>query len=145
MTTVTDISRLPAWFKLLLAIAGILLMLTAIGVIPADPARFHAPRWMLFAAGAAWVAAGVLLSAAEYRATHPARYHFAAGILLTLFFLLAVGAAVYASGSVVGVGPLLIKGAAADKISRIAYGTCAAVFAVLGLGAWRRWWRAARA
>ena len=45
-----DIGTLPVWLKLLLLIAGAVLMLTAADVIPADPARFKTPQWVLFVA-----------------------------------------------------------------------------------------------
>jgi hypothetical protein len=43
--------------------AGLLIVLVAADVIPTDPARFRAPRWVVSAAGLMFVVAGVTLAA----------------------------------------------------------------------------------
>jgi len=142
MNSSGDIRTLPLWLKLLLLIAGAALMLTAADVIPADPARFKTPHWVLFVAGFAFLSVGILAFLAEHRRTHPARYLFMVGALVTSMFLVAAAVSVYASGTVIAIGPILIKGAAADSISRFMYGVGAVILAVIAVAVWLSWFRA---
>src|SRR5713101_8305123 len=144
MTNSTDIGGLSTWLKLVLLFAGAVLMLTAADLIPADASRFRAPHWVVFVAGLAFFAVGIISFLAKHRDTHPARYFFMMGVLMTSLFLVTVAASIYASGSVVAIGPILIKGAVADDIARFGYGLCAATMGVLTFGVWRRWLQAVR-
>lgn len=141
MTNSSDVSALPMWFKLVLLFAGAILMLTGADLIPADPARFHAPHWVVFVAGVAFSSTGAACFLARDRAAHPARYLFAIGILVTCLFLVCVAASIYASGGVIGIGPISIKGAAADEISRFMYGIGALIVGALALAVWSSWYR----
>src|SRR5712692_2203601 len=139
MTNSTDIGGLSTWLKLLLLFAGALLMLTAAGLIPVDASRFHTPHWVVFIAGLAFFTVGIISFLAKHRDTRPARYLFMMGVLMTSLFLVAVAVSIYASGSVIAIGPVLIKGAAADDIARLMYGVSAVIIGMLAFGVWRRW------
>ncbi len=117
-------------------------MLTGANVIPADPARFHTPHWVVFVAGLAFLTVGIMTLQAKHRATYPARYLFATGILMTSLFLVAVAVSMYTSGSVIAIGPVLIKGAVGDDISRAMYGVSAMIVGMLAFVAWRAWFQA---
>lgn len=144
MTNSGDIGALSLWLKLLLVLAGVVLMLTAADVIPADPSRFHTPHWVVFVGGLAFFTVGNMSFLAKHRDTRPARYLFAVGVLMTCLFLVTAGVAMYASGSVIAIGPVFIKGAAGDGIARFVYWTTAALIGMLALGAWRRWLQAVK-
>ena len=144
MTNSGDIGALSVWLKLVLLFAGTLLMLTAAGLIPVDASRFHTPHWVVFAAGLAFLTVGILSFLAKHRDTHPARYLFAVGVLMTSLFLVAAAVSIYASGSVIAIGPVLIKGAAADDISRFMYAVSAVIMGMLAFAAWRGWLQAVK-
>jgi len=137
-----DIGTLPVWLKLLLLIAGAVLMLTAADVIPADPARFKTPQWVVFVAGLAFFVVGILAFLAKQRDIHPARYLFMVAVLVTCLFVVACAVSVYASETVIAIGPLFIKGVAAARVSRVMFGIGAAIMAVITVIVWRSWLRA---
>jgi len=66
------------------------------------------------------------------------------GQRVTGLFLVTLAVSIYASGSVVGIGPILIKGAVADHISRFMYGVCAVIIGMLAIGAGLRWLQAVK-
>lgn len=119
-------------------------MLTAAGFIPVEASRFKTPHWVVFVAGLAFAVVGILSFLAKYRTTHPARYLLAVSLLMTCMFLISVATSLYASGSVVSIGPFVIRGAAADSIARFMYGLTASIMGLLAFFAWRDWFRAAK-
>ena len=133
---------LPIWVRAVLFVGGGMLMLAGADLVPVDPARFHTPHWVVFVAGLAFFSAGVLSLLARHRDERPARYLFAVGILATCLFAVSVAVSIYASGSVIAIGPLLIKGAVADGISRWMYRIGALIVGALALAIWRSWYRA---
>lgn len=137
-----DIGALPTWLKFALLIAGAVLMLTAVGFIPAEASRFKTPHWVVFVAGLAFAVTGILSFFAKYRATHRARYLLAVSLLMTFMFLISVATSLYASGSVVSIGPFVIRGAAAESVARFMYGLTAVIMGTLAFLAWRDWFRA---
>jgi hypothetical protein len=144
MTKTGDIGALSMWLKLLLLIAGAVLMLTAVGLIPADVSQFKSPHWVVFVAGLAFLTVGIISFLAKHRDIHPARYLFMMSVLMTSLFLVTTAVAIYASGSAIAIGPVFIKGPAADHIARFMYGICAVIIGLLAIGAWRRWLQAAK-
>jgi hypothetical protein len=141
MTASGDIAGLPMWLKLVLLFAGIILMLTGADLVPADATRFHTPHWVVFVAGVAFCSVGVVTFLAQHRNAHPARYLFAVGILMTCLFVVSTATSIYASGTAISIGPVFIKGAVADKISRYVYGFGALVVGALVLAVWISWYR----
>lgn len=141
MTSSGEAGGLPKWFKLVLLFVGVILMLTAADLIPADASRFHAPHWVVFVAGLAFSSVGVISFLARHRDVHPARYLFAVGILMTCLFLVSVAVSIYASGTAIAIGPILIKGVVADRISRSMYALGALIVGVLALVVWSSWYR----
>ena len=142
MTNSGDLGALSTWLKLLLILAGAVLMLTAAGLIPADGSRFHTPHWVVFVAGLAFLAVGVMSFLAKRRDERPARYLLAVCVLMTSLFLVTAAVSIYESGSVVAIGPVLIRGPVADDISRFMYGVGAFIIGMLAIGTWRRWLQA---
>lgn len=134
-----DVGTLSIWLKVLLLVAGAVLMLTGADLIPVDPSRFHTPHWVVLVAGLAFSSVGCMSFLANHRDTHPARYLFVVSILMTCLFLVTAAVARYGSGFAIAVGPVFIRGAAGDHIARFMCGTVAVILGVLALGTWRRW------
>lgn len=137
-----DIGTLPIWLKVLLLVAGAVLMLTGADLIPVDPSRFHTPHWVVLVAGLAFSSVGCISFLANHRDTHPARYLFMVSILMTSLFLVTAAVARYGSGFAIAVGPIFIRGAAGDHVARFMCGIVAVILGILALGVWRRWLRA---
>jgi len=114
-------------------------MLTGADLIPVDSSRFHTPHWVVLAAGLAFSSVGCLSFLANHRDTHPARYLFGVGILMTSLFLVTAAVAGYGSGFAIAIGPIFIRGAAGDHIARFMCGAVAVTLGMLALGVWRRW------
>jgi len=133
------IGALSMWLKVLLLVAGAVLMLTGADLIPADPSRFHTPHWVVFVAGLAFLSVGCISFLAKHQDAHPGRYLFMVSILMTSLFLVTAAVAIYGSGFAVAIGPIFIRGAAGDHIARFMCGTAAVTIGVLALGVWRRW------
>lgn len=144
MTTMGDVRNMPMWFKLVLVLAGVILMLTGADLIPADASRFHTPHWVVFVAGLVFCTSGGISFLAQHRDTHPARYLFAVGVLMTCLCLVSVAVSIYVSGSVIAIGPILIKGPVADETSRFMFGVGALIMGILAFWVWRSWFRAMR-
>jgi hypothetical protein len=139
MVDAADIGALPRWLKLLLLVAGAVLMLTGADLIPVDPSRFHTPHWVVLVAGLAFASVGFISFLANHRDRHPARYLFVVGILMTCLFLVTAAVASYGSGFAIAIGPVFIRGAAGDHIARFMCGVAAAILGMLAFGVWRRW------
>jgi len=139
MANSADIGALSVWLKCLLLVAGAVLMLTGADLIPVDPSRFHTPHWVVLVAGLAFSSVGCMSFLANHRDTHPARYLFMVGILLTSLFLVTAAVARYGTGFAIAVGPIFIRGAAGDHLARFTCGAAAVILGMLALGVWRRW------
>jgi len=139
MTNSANIGALSVWLKILFLVAGAVLMLTGADLIPVDPSRFHTPHWVVLVAGLAFSSVWCISSLANHRDTHPARYLFVVGILMTSLFLVTAAVARYGSRFAIAVGPIFIRGAAGDHIARFMCGAVAVILGVLALGVWRRW------
>jgi hypothetical protein len=139
MANPANIGALSVWLKILLLVAGAVLMLTGADLIPVDSSRFHTPHWVVLVAGLAFSSVGCISFLANHRDTHPARYLFGVGILMTSLFLVAAAVAGYGSGFAIAIGPIFIRGAAGDHIARFMCGAVAVTLGMLALGVWRRW------
>jgi hypothetical protein len=136
-----NIGELPIWLKVLLLVAGAVLMLTGADLIPADPTRFRTPHWVVFVAGLAFLSVGCISFLAKHPDVHPARYLLAVSILMSSLCLVTVAVAIYGSGFAVAIGPILIGGVAGDHIARYMCSIAAVILGMLALGVWRCWLR----
>jgi hypothetical protein len=139
MANSANIGALSVWLKILLLVAGAVLMLTGGDLIPVDPSRFHTPHWVVLVAGLAFSSVGCISFLANHRDTHPARYLFMVSTLMTSLFVVTTAVARYGSGFAIAVGPIFIRGAAGDHIARFICGTVAVILGMLAIGVWRRW------
>ena len=143
-----DFDRAPILMKLLFSGAGIALMLLALGLIPIDPARVLAPRWVLFVAGMVFGLIGVLLFIGARRFAHPAAYLFVAAVMCSSFAAIACWVAIGSTGPYTGsatIGPVTLPGTGSSSVlPRILFGLGALLTSSLAALAWVRWWRALR-
>ena len=131
--------------SLALLVAGTALMLSALDLIPIDPARLHAPRWVLFAAGLAVTVVGALLALARRGASQNSpRYLFLVGVLLSAFTAVALWVVFNQEGVTVRIGPFTWRGPGAERFGITMAAIAALVVGAMGAYAWRQWWRALR-
>lgn len=132
----------PAWLPLLLFAAGTAVVLLAVGMIPVEPEKITAPRWVILSAGLMFTLAGVVMRLMPYRHEHPAWYMCTCSLMCTMFFLVGAWAACCAAGVQGSIGPVLLTGPAADWLGRVIFGLGALLLGFLSLYSWRQWWRA---
>lgn len=135
---------IPPWLPLLCVGAGLPIMLVALDIIPIDPSRMSAPRWVLFSAGLTFALAGLVMSLVPLRYDRPALYMFTCSLLCTTFFLVGAWVAMFATGIQGAIGPIILTGPAADLMGRVIFGFGALLLGFLMLYSWRQWWRALR-
>lgn len=134
----------PSWLPILFVGAGIPIILLALDIIPVDPSKVHAPRWVLFSAGLTFALAGLVMRLAPLRYERPARYMFACSLMCTTFFLVGAWVALFATGIQGAIGPILVTGPAADLMGRVIFGFGALLLGFMTVFSWRQWWRALR-
>lgn len=96
----------PAWLPWLLFAAGTVIVLLAIGMIPVEPEKITAPRWVTFSSGLMFTLAGFVMSLIPYRQEHPAWYMFTCSMMCTTLFLVGAWAALGATGVKGSSGPV---------------------------------------
>jgi hypothetical protein len=132
----------PRWLPILFVGAGTLVMMLALDIIPVDPSKVYAPRWVLLSAGLTFALAGLVMSLVPLRHEHPALYMFACSLMCTTFFLVGAWVALFATGIEGTVGPFVFTGPVADLMGRGMFGLGALLQGVLVAYSWRQWWRA---
>jgi hypothetical protein len=143
-----DFDHAPLLMKLVFAGAGVAIMLLAVGVIPADPGKFHAPHWVVFIFGLMFFLVGVLMLIGRHRFLHPAIYMFVAAIMCSALAAVFCWVTLWSTGPFGGgfaIGPIAIRTAQSSDIpARVLFGVVSLIALLLsGLG-WLRWWRALR-
>lgn len=134
----------PPWLPILCIGAGVPVLLLALDIIPLDPSKVHAPRWVLFSAGLMFAFAGLIMSLVPLRFEYPALYMFACSLMCTTFFLVGAWVALFATGIQGAIGPIVVTGPAADLMGRVIFGFGALLLGFLTAFSWRQWWRALR-
>ncbi len=132
----------PAWLPVLLFAAGTAVVLLAIGIIPVEPEKLTAPRWVILSAGLMFTFGGIVMSVMPYRHEHPAWYMLTCSLMTTTFFLVGAWAAFCATGVRGSIGPVPLTGPAAGWLGRAVFGLGALLLGFLSLYSWRQWWRA---
>jgi hypothetical protein len=143
-----DFDHAPLLMKIVFAGAGVAIMLLALGVIPADPGKFHAPHWVVFIFGLMFFLAAVLMLIGQHRFLHPAIYMFVAAIMSSALAAVFCWVTLWSTGPFGGgfaIGPITLRMADSSDIpARVMFGAVALIALVIaGLG-WWRWWRALR-
>ena len=146
--TPRDFDQAPLLMKLVFAAAGLAVMSLAVGLIPADPSRFLAPRWVLFVFGLAFFLAAVLMFIGKHRLLHPALYMFSAAVMSSSLASVFLWVAIWSTGPFKGglaIGPVVVAtGESNDIVPRVLFGVVGALTCFIAALAWYRWWRALR-
>ncbi len=132
----------PLWLPILCIGSGLFIMMAALDVIPVDPNKIYAPRWVVLSAGCMFALCGVILSMIPMRHERPALYMFTCSLLCTAFFSVAAWAACCATGVTGSIGFVTVTGPAADWMGRGLFGLGALLLAYFTVHSWRQWWRA---
>ena len=140
-----DIEDLPALGTLALALAVMILILTATDVIHLDLSELNAPTLLVLGAGFLFFCMGVLAVIAKHRHSFPALYMLVAALMCSTFAGVFTWVALWAKGPISGgfsVGSLALFNSTRDVWARVGFGIGAIVMIVLSVMAWWRWWRA---
>ncbi|MGD8276714.1 MAG: hypothetical protein PVH00_01755 [Gemmatimonadota bacterium] len=122
--------------------AGGFIVAIALDVIHAPPESFHAPRWVVAAAGSVFVLAGILLLAGDGDSGFR---RFMVAVLVTVFALpfdwVAFGPGPREFSGSAGVGGVGVAGRVGELSGRVVFGIGAVVLDLLALFAWIRFLR----
>lgn len=114
---------MPWWFGAMFIAAGAAIMGIGVGWIEVDPAKVHAPPWVLTACGGVFVLGGVMTYASRF---DERVNHFLALIMIGLFASIASwiafgpGERSFSGGA--SVGPVGVGGSGGETAGRIAFG-----------------------
>ena len=143
-----DFDHAPPVMKAAFAFWGLIIMLLGAGVIPANPASFHAPHWVVFAMGMLFFLVAVLMFIGRHRLLHPAVYMAVAATMASSLAAVFCWGAGWFEGPFspfIGVGPVFVNvGSAAGGLSRLIVGALALLAIYISVQGWLRWWRALR-
>ncbi len=122
--------------------AGGFIVALALDVIHAPPESFHAPRWVVAAAGSVFLLAGILLLAGDGDSGFR---RFTVAVLLTIFALpfdwVAFGPGPREFSGSAGVGGVGVAGRVGELSGRIVFGIGAVILDLLALFVWIRFLR----
>lgn len=121
----SEIGDVPMWFRLLFLCGGIFIMLVSLDLIPTDPRKFNAPRWIVFLCGLAFFAAGMLTVMARIKSV--VGYLLVIQIFFVAFGGVAAWIALFGKGSQCAMGPIQFGGWICDSFGR----TLAALGAII--------------
>ena len=123
--------------KALFVTLGVVLMLVAMDVIPADTANVHAPPAILFAAGLAFGCIGAIGFAERRAADHPRAYPLAVALLMTSVAAIAILVTIASHDESLLVGPFVLKGPAVDIFGKLVLTLAALIQSAIAVWCWR--------
>jgi hypothetical protein len=125
-----------AWVGALCALMGLVILFVALGIIPTDESKLHAPHWVVGAAGLMFFLAGVAIltgpppDTPEASRTTWRTFLLGLGIvgaLAAVFNWVAFGPGPRAFGGSVSIPFVSVSGASSERSGRIAFGIAAVV------------------
>ena len=131
-----------AWVGALCALMGLVILLVALRIIPADEAKFHAPHWVVGAAGLMFFLAGLAIltgpppGAPEATRTTWRTFLLGLGIvgaLAAVFNWVAFGPGPRSFGGSVSIPFVSVSGPSSEWSGRIAFGAVAVLIDAFAL------------
>jgi hypothetical protein len=125
-----------AWVGALCALMGLVILFVALGIIPTDESKLHAPHWVVGAAGLMFFLAGIAIltgpppDTPEASRTTWRTFLLGLGIvgaLAAVFNWVAFGPGPRAFGGSVSIPFVSVSGASSERSGRIAFGIAAVV------------------
>ena len=125
-----------AWVGTLFALMGLVILFVALGIIPTDESKLHAPHWVVGAAGLMFFLAGIAIltgpppDTPEASRTTWRTFLLGLGIvgaLAAVFNWVAFGPGPRAFGGSVSIPFVSVSGASSERSGRIAFGIAAVV------------------
>ncbi|HEV3349329.1 MAG TPA: hypothetical protein VHC93_19715 [Methylomirabilota bacterium] len=125
-----------AWVGALCALMGLVILFVALGIIPTDESKLHAPHWVVGAAGLMFFLAGIAILTGPPPDTPEASrttwriFLMGLGIvgaLAAVFNWVAFGPGPRAFGGSVSIPFVSVSGASSERSGRIAFGIAAVV------------------
>ena len=118
----------------LIILAGLVPMAVAVRLLPADPAAIHAPRWVLFLCGFAFVTAGIMIIGG----TKPWLGDLCAMILFLMLGAVGAWVAMFGTAGAFSGGVPLLPTAWNRVLARFLFGGGALILFALALYTGRR-------
>lgn len=126
--------RATAWVGTLCALMGLVILFVALGIIPTDESNFHAPHWVVGAAGLAFFLAGLaILIGPPPGAPEPSRTTWPSfllglgvvGALAAVFNWVAFGPGPRSFGGGISIPFVSVSGPQSEWSGRVAFGAAA--------------------
>ena len=134
--------RATAWVGTLCALMGLVILFVALGIIPTDESKLHAPLWVVGAAGLMFFLAGIAIltgpppDTPEASRTTWRTFLLGLGIvgaLAAVFNWVAFGPGPRAFGGSVSIPFVTVSGPSSEWSGRIAFGAVAVLIDAFGL------------
>lgn len=134
--------RGTAWVGTLIALMGLVILFVALGIIPTDESKLHAPHWVVGAAGLMFFLAGIaILTGPPPGTPEAARTTWQTfllglgivGALAAVFNWVAFGPGPRAFGGSVSIPFVTVSGPSSEWSGRIAFGAVAVLIDAFGL------------
>jgi len=139
-----EIGQASVVVKVLLIVAGAVLALVALGLIPLATGVLHTSPWLLFAGGTVFIASGAVGILAPHRKARPAGHALAVALLVSALAISVGLATIYSHDERLAIGPWVFSGPRVDAFGKLVLGSAAAVQGAVAAWCWRLWWRALR-
>ena len=123
--------RATAWMGTLCALVGLVILLLALRIVPTDESKFHAPHWVVGAAGLVFFLAGIaILTAPPAGAPDAARTTWRSfllglgvvGALAAVFNWVAFGPGPRSFGGGISIPFVSVSGPQSEWSGRVAFG-----------------------
>lgn len=117
----------PPWLGWLFVAVGLAIVAVATGIIPSDPAKFHAPKWIVGLCGFAFAAAGFKLVTIN----RPAVSRWVGPVLVACFGVIGLWVGLFGEASQFSGGIPLVSAETNVSVARWTFGGIGAVLLML--------------
>lgn len=117
----------PPWMGWLFVTVGLVIVAVATGVIPSDPAKFHAPKWIVGLCGFAFATAGFKLVTIN----RPAISRWVGPVLVACFGVIGLWVGLLGEAGAFGGGSSLLSAETNVSLARWIFGGVGALLLML--------------